>query len=429
MEEHDSPHLRLVRWEHGSDLHTKLGTEIRNELLRRKLPPDDLGFALSLGGTQRQDEIRFSLGTETRDGAAAAADAWQMLSATRGGDAGVERLNRWVKVTFREAALRAAQAAERRIPKPMGPQAVVYGDKVISVRNGYREDARTEWPALQRIYVANGEIGIAVGEWRRYASALWVEFQSAPGVPVGYGKFDFEGDSPLELAYALTIHKSQGSDFKTTFVVLPYPCSLLSRELLYTALTRHEERLVVLHQGPLVRFREFAAAHASAIAQRLTNLFSPPALVAVDAPGRRGERKKVFLEERLIHRLEDGTPVTSKGELLIGQMLLTRSQGRYRIAYEHPLKFPDGTDRYPDFTIWDEDSGRTFYWEHCGMLDDEAYRRRWERKLEGYAKLGIVRYEKGRSPKGTLIVTGDGPASGLDAAQIGRLIDDVILRR
>ena len=43
---------------------------------------------------------------------------------------------------------------------------------------------------------------------------------------------------PLELAYWLTVHMTQGSEFGVTFVVLTNPCWLLSRELLYTALSR-----------------------------------------------------------------------------------------------------------------------------------------------------------------------------------------------
>ena len=50
--------------------------------------------------------------------------------------------------------------------------------------------------------------------------------------------FGEESQSTLELAYALTVHKAQGSEFGLVIVVLPNPCQLLSRELLYTALTR-----------------------------------------------------------------------------------------------------------------------------------------------------------------------------------------------
>ena len=65
-----------------------------------------------------------------------------------------------------------------------------------------------------------------------------------------------KANAVLELAYALTVHKSQGSQFGTVILVLPNPCHLLSRELLYTALTRQKDRIVILHQGPAYRVAE-----------------------------------------------------------------------------------------------------------------------------------------------------------------------------
>ena len=53
------------------------------------------------------------------------------------------------------------------------------------------------------------------------------------------------------MAYCLTVHRTQGSEFGVTLVVLTNPCWLLSRELLYTALTRHQDRLVILHEARL----------------------------------------------------------------------------------------------------------------------------------------------------------------------------------
>ena len=82
---------------------------------------------------------------------------------------------------------------------------------------------------------------------------LEVEFAGQLGPKYGFypGEFGDEGCNPLELAYCLTVHKTQGSEFGVTFVVLNNPCWLLSRELLYTALTRHQDRLVILHEGRL----------------------------------------------------------------------------------------------------------------------------------------------------------------------------------
>ncbi len=67
---------------------------------------------------------------------------------------------------------------------------------------------------------------------------LNVAFAGRPDVRFGYGRWDFGGDkAPLELAYALTVHKAQGSEFDTVFLVLPRECRLLTRELLYVKST------------------------------------------------------------------------------------------------------------------------------------------------------------------------------------------------
>ena len=54
------------------------------------------------------------------------------------------------------------------------------------------------------------------------------------------------GVPDLELAYALTVHKSQGSDFDIVFLILPRDATTLSKELLYTGLTRFRKKMVLL---------------------------------------------------------------------------------------------------------------------------------------------------------------------------------------
>ncbi len=65
-------------------------------------------------------------------------------------------------------------------------------------------------------YLANGEIGIAV---RDYKFGLNVEFSSQKDVTYGFAAYEFseENTTLIELAYALTVHKAQGSEFKTVF--------------------------------------------------------------------------------------------------------------------------------------------------------------------------------------------------------------------
>jgi hypothetical protein len=306
----------------------------------------------------------------------------------------------------------------------MGPQTLLYGDKVINVINQRRRDV---WPTPDdEAYIANGDIGIVVGQYKtqRFRGLPWqieVEFAGQLGYRYGFhpGEFGDEGSNPLELAYCLTVHKTQGSQFGLTFVVLTNPCWLLSRELLYTALTRHQERLVILHEGPLAEYRRYSSDEYSEIARRMTNLFVDPLPREVVVGG-----MPRFLEEGLIHRTERGDLVRSKSELVIADKLYTCG---IEYAYEQPLVLADGEVRYPDFTIADDARGVTFYWEHLGLLDDPRYRARWDRRKEEYRHAGILPWEEGGGEEGTLIETRDDPGGALDAGKIRRLIDEALL--
>jgi exodeoxyribonuclease V alpha subunit len=77
--------------------------------------------------------------------------------------------------------------------------------------------------------------------------------------------------SAVDTAYALTIHKSQGSQFGTAAVLLPDPGSrILTRELLYTAVTRARERLLLAGSEASIRAAiERPIARASGLRERL----------------------------------------------------------------------------------------------------------------------------------------------------------------
>ena len=116
-------------------------------------------------------------------------------------------------------------------------------DKVIQLRNQQRDGYDWELREQAEVYFANGEIGW----WPAPQRLVYVDDQFAGRDLTGYRGREFsESGSVLELAYALTVHKAQGSDFDTVFVVLPKESRLLSRELLYTALTRARDRMVLL---------------------------------------------------------------------------------------------------------------------------------------------------------------------------------------
>ena len=238
-----------------------------------------------------------------------------------------------------------------------------------------------------------------------------MEFASQKGYTYDFYGSDFreEGDASLELAYALTIHKAQGSQFGLVVVVVPEAHPILSRELIYTALTRHQHRVVVLHQGPRTVLKDFAAPHRSETARRMTNLVN--ACRMVEVPQVKGS---TFLQEGLIYRTSRGLTVRSKSEWIISEALAT---AKVAFEYEKPLKL-GGVTRFPDFTIEDEISGRTFYWEHLGMLDRPDYRLAWEKKLAWYRAHGVLPAEEGGGSAGMLVTTTESAAKPFDGESV-----------
>lgn len=100
-----------------------------------------------------------------------------------------------------------------------------------------------------------------------------------------------------------------------------------------------------------------------------------------------------FSRERT-HRTLSGDDVRSKSEVIIANILY---QSHIPFVYEAPLVAPDGSKRVPDFTIdW---NGRSFFWEHFGMLDDDEYYRSAQLRKAWYAT----------NFPGQLIVTEDSP--------------------
>lgn len=428
-----SAHVRFVRWDTADEVRSKIIDVLVEELRRHDgskalSGPDDIaGFDATLGGEPWNDLRFFNPRRGDKPGAAEIAEGWQILSPVRSAAHGVPELNRLIHKRFRQPLMEASRKEgwQRKFPKPMGAEEIVYGDKVINLANTNPalpwNRHRKVYPAKDDAYIANGEIGMAVGFfWKKGLPDLrWkleVEFSSQPGFKYDFSSRDFaeEGSAVLELAYALTVHKAQGSEFGTVILVLPNPCRLLSRELLYTALTRQKNRVVILHQGPRTELRRYSSDDRSETARRLTNLFVAPSPIEVD--GR-------FFEEHLIHRTARGEMVRSKSEVIIANALAAKGLD---YAYERPLTL-DGVTKYPDFTIEDMESGRTVYWEHCGMLHVPSYRRRWEEKLAWYRERGICAFEDGDRVGSNLIVTRDAANGSIDSAEIRRLIDEVVL--
>lgn len=413
-----SKFVKLVRWNKPDQLQQLLLDELRTELKLSSIT-DEVSFEESIGGVcsvfDGGSTVFFNTQYKDRPGASNKAEAWQVLSPVKQQQSGVTAINRVLQQQFRRSFLKmAAQTGwAKKIPSPAGPEGIIYGDKVINVIN---KSGRDTYPEKDDAYVANGDIGIVTGH-RKTRAKNWspyeieVEFASQPGVSYKYKPWEFdsqESTPPLELAYALTVHKTQGSEFGKTFVVIPNSCRNLTREMLYTALTRQRDKIVILHQGDFRDLLHFSQEAASEINRRMTNLFVPSAPVEVKV-----RSKSVFLDEKLIYLTENGDLVRSKSEWIIADKL--RAAG-IKYQYEQPLVL-DGIERLPDFTIRDEDAGTIWYWEHNGMLSDDEYKKRWKRKEAAYRKAKILPSpvpleDDGRV--GTLLVTEEREGVGLD---------------
>ena len=125
----------------------------------------------------------------------------------------------------------------------LGSRTFRLGDKLMQNRNNYNLSWEKPDGAIGE-GVFNGDIG-TVTEISRRDESLTVQFEDDR--IVSYGKADAED---LELAYAVTVHKSQGSEFDIVVLALfDVPSPLAFRNLLYTAVTRAKNMLVIVGRG------------------------------------------------------------------------------------------------------------------------------------------------------------------------------------
>ncbi len=423
----DGSNIRFVQWETAEELEKLIPEVIATDLEFSSEMEEWQSFAISLGGNlDDRGSAWFNVAWGNRPSSGKASEAWQILCPVRQKPWGVESINRLIHLRYKGQQLQKAREEVphylRTIPRPMGDAQIVYGDKVINNRNWSTPKSRIYPEPDQRGYLANGEIGAVVGH-RKTKAKNWfpdyieIEFSTQIGQIFKFYKSDFddEGVASLDLAYALTVHKAQGSEFETVFLVLPRSPLMLTRELIYTALTRQRKKVVVLHQGSATDLQKLSSERYSSTAARLTNLFAPPKPVQV------GDK---FLEERLIHITSRGEAVRSKSEVIIANLLHGKN---VQYHYEHPLEI-GGVTKYPDFTIEDDDTGITYYWEHCGMLSDPGYKARWEEKRQWYRDNNILPPDEGGGSSGILIVTEDAANGGISSKDIAELIDRVILQ-
>ena len=201
---------------------------------------------------------------------------------------------------------------------------------------------------------------------------------------------------------------------------MPSKGAILSRELLYTALTRQVKKIIILHQGNFTDFIRLASTDASSTARRFTDLFNLPEIK---------QWKQKWYDTRYVNISERGEPMLSKNEVIIANCL-NKYKKQITYAYEDKLKL-DNSERTikPDFTIDSLVTGKRFYWEHLGMMTKTDYREKWQKKLQGYLDDGFVVYKEGETNDSDriLIITEENPNGGINSQAIDQLVRKAIL--
>ena len=194
----------------------------------------------------------------------------QVLTPMRKGLLGVERLNQILQMYLNPAG-------PDKKEKEIGERLFREGDKVMQIRNNYQ----MEWevrgkygiPVEEGVGVFNGDTGI-LKEINEFAETATVEFEDGR-----FADYSFKQLEELELAYAITIHKSQGSEYPA--VILPLlsgPKMLMNRNLLYTGVTRARKCVTVVGSeetfGEMIR-NEKQQKHYSSLGTRIRELSEP----------------------------------------------------------------------------------------------------------------------------------------------------------
>ena len=170
----------------------------------------------------------------------------QVLTPMRKGLLGVERLNQIL-----QRYLNPPDPSKKE--KEIGQGLFREGDKVMQIRNNYQLEwevrGRYGIPVDKGVGVFNGDTGI-IRMINEFAELAEVEFEDGR-----YVQYTFKQLDELELAYAVTIHKSQGSEYPAVIIpILSGPRMLMNRNLLYTAVTRARKCVTVV--GSEETFRE-----------------------------------------------------------------------------------------------------------------------------------------------------------------------------
>lgn len=240
-------------------------------------------------------------------------------------------------------------------------------DKIIRTKNYYEKG---------KLILSNGSIGLI-----RDDSETLLHFPELDEPMPIYGEDGIRSTEleEFDLAYAITVHKAQGSGFNHCFFILPNKTGLLSKELIYTALTRSRESVTLFVQGDREEpfensVLEKARSRSYTESRRTTLLLDKPyRYYALEVDG-------IFIESRV--------------ELLIYQALkeIQKEFGEDELKFFYEIKPTVGNDQLPmktDFTLITKNG--IWYWEHLGRLGNKKYEWTWHNiKKKTYDEYGLM---------------------------------------
>lgn len=321
-------------------------------------------------------------------------EAFQLLSPVKAPYWGSFNLNRIFQQQFRNGLRGTVSIGEYQIG--------LY-DKVIQTVNEWKEG----FPGGEKYQLSNGQLGLVQATNKGFANVVFAGVDNK--TTFGYrGQGQAENDSSnLELAYAITVHKSQGSDFDYVFLVIPKTGRIISRELIYTALTRAKKQLILLIEGDTPHWIiNLSKPQYSETAKRNTHMF---------AYSVREEKHSIPYAEGLIHKTKkEGLLVRSKSEVIIANMLVEK---RIEFEYEREFIGKNGQKRIPDFTFIDA-AGEVIILEHLGMMSVPSYKSDWDKKLLFYK-------ENNYQLEDNLFTTTESEKGGIDSLAIEEIIEKI----
>ena len=169
----------------------------------------------------------------------------QVLTPMRKGELGVERLNQVLQRYLNPPE-------DKKKEKEYMGGVFREGDKVMQIKNNYQ----LNWETKSRYGITidsgtgvfNGDMGV-IREINLFAEQVTVEFDEGRLVEYSFSQLE-----ELELAYAVTIHKSQGSEYPAIVMpILSGPRMLFNRNLLYTAVTRAKQCVTIVGSDTMVQ--------------------------------------------------------------------------------------------------------------------------------------------------------------------------------